>query len=542
MAVDEGEDEIESALTQLFKAYDLDESGFLSREEFLAVEMRLHYEDGQVYRGESGCAKMTLADLDSSGFLDFQEFRVRTLTSYQEMGMSRQEVLDHMTEQTQKALLERAKMGPRYHAGIRQALRNIFALFDVSGDGFLSPEEWISAQKAVATEVSDDLDEGWIDEAAFQAADTNGDGVLDINEFLEASFAMFEGVKKRTDAIVQTLQRIEKVLHQQRMAGRKETAPVTIYVQAPERPPFHAPSLAWQDEPAEDACQNTDAWKECGEVALPLNLATAEDVMALLRLHLRLPFDTWISVFYIGPPREGGAGPRSVTLLRGERPGEGNTTAMLSYLSKPNAELKLFVKNLRKRPSKLVRQPRAFLEEREGLFAQRTGASFGLDWETQLVGEGEKLPPRPMAMQVGETLIIEVPQTDENGEYRYAANAFMDKTDVLSKPVNEIIEVKKGKSKKKGGPEPDPLLQLTFVALKEGKCVLFVDVSWEDQEEKLCMTHRLAAPVAKNTIARIGPVEIDVQKSAGKPEKGTLQWWNGEKWSAKKGPKKKGKK
>eukprot|EP00438_Fugacium_kawagutii_P034640 Skav229471 [mRNA] locus=scaffold6310:38618:44176:- [translate_table: standard] len=112
MAVDEGEDEIESTLTQLFKAYDLDESGFLSREEFLAIEMRLHYEDGQ-------------------------------------------------------ALLERAKMGPRYHAGIRQALRNIFALFD----------EWISAQKTVAAEVSDDLDEGWIDEAAFQAADTNGDGV-----------------------------------------------------------------------------------------------------------------------------------------------------------------------------------------------------------------------------------------------------------------------------------------------------------------------------------------------------------------------------
>lgn len=36
---------------------------------------------------------------------------------------------------------------------------------------------------------------------------------------------------------------------------------------------------------------------------------------------------------------------------------------------------------------------------------------------------------------------------------RYAANAFMDKTDVLSKPVNEIIEVKKGKSKKKLDPQ-----------------------------------------------------------------------------------------
>ncbi len=64
---------------------------------------------------------MTLADLDSSGFLDFQapglsvchfkrfhafpdiadqrpaeEFRVRTMTSYQEMGMSRQEARDSL--------------------------------------------------------------------------------------------------------------------------------------------------------------------------------------------------------------------------------------------------------------------------------------------------------------------------------------------------------------------------------------------------------------------------------------------------------------
>ena len=47
-----GEDEIEVALAALFRAYDLDESGELSREEFLAIEMRLHYEDGQVYRGD----------------------------------------------------------------------------------------------------------------------------------------------------------------------------------------------------------------------------------------------------------------------------------------------------------------------------------------------------------------------------------------------------------------------------------------------------------------------------------------------------------
>lgn len=439
------DDQVEAALEALFKAYDLDESGELSREEFLSIEMRLNYEQGEVFRGDSSAAKMTLADRDSSGSLDYEEFRTRFLTTYQEMGFSRAEVVNNATELTKMALIERAKMGPRYHAGIRQALRSIFALFDVSGDGLLSPEEWIAAQKSIAVEVSDDLDEGWVDEAAFQAADSNGDGVLDMGEFLEASFSMFEGLKKRTDSILATLQRIIKALEAQRIAGRKETAPVTVYLQSASKPEFHSPSMAWQDAPSESDL--TRAWKDCGQISLPLSLQTAEDVASLLRLHTKLSSDTWISVFFIAAPKDGGV--RPVTLLRGERSGEGNTQAMLQYLCKPSAEFKLFVKNLRKRPTKLVRQPRAFLEERDALFAQRTGQSWGLDWETQLVGLGQTLPPRPMIMAVGDTLIIEVPQTDDHGDFRYVATAYMDKSDVLSKPVNEVIEVK-SKKKEKG--------------------------------------------------------------------------------------------
>eukprot|EP00930_Biecheleria_cincta_P047356 TRINITY_DN3280_c0_g1_i1.p1 TRINITY_DN3280_c0_g1~~TRINITY_DN3280_c0_g1_i1.p1 ORF type:complete len:525 (+),score=81.38 TRINITY_DN3280_c0_g1_i1:38-1612(+) len=423
-----------------------------------------------------------------------------------------------------------------FSTGIRESLRNIYGLFDTSGDSFLSPEEWISAQKIVASEVSDDYEEGWIDEASFAMADADGNGMLDMSEFLESSFPMFEGVKKRTDSILATLQRIEKVLHQQRMAGRKETSPVIVYMQAGEKPDFQPPSKAWQDEPTEeDLSRNAEKWVACGELAIPLNLATAEDVASLLRLHLKLPADMWISVFYIGPARDGTSG-RPVILLRGERAGEGNTAAMLQYLSKPKADLKLFVKNVRKRPARLVRQPRAFLDERESIFAARTGGCWGLDWETQLVGEGEALPPRPMVIQLGEVLVIEVPKTDEGGEYRYVANCYMDKTDVLSKPVNEVIEVKSKKQKKgKSGAEPDPLLQLTFVGAREGKCVLFVDVSWEDQEEKLCSSKGLTSPVAENTIARIGAIEVEVVKPAGKLDKGAFQWWNGEKWSNKKG-------
>lgn len=537
-------EDVEAAIASLFRAYDLDESGELSREEFIAVEMRLHLEDGEVFRADSGAAKMTLADTDGSGSIDFDEFRTRTLTMYSEWGMSREEVAFHAIEETKKVLLERAKMGPRYHAGIRETLKNIYGLFDTSGDGFLSPEEWISAQKTVASEVDDNYEEGWIDEASFARADINGDGMLDMSEFMDSSFSMFEGLKKRTDSIIATLKKIENVLHQQRSAGRKETAPVTIYMQAEEKPEFQPPSMAWQDEPTEeDLTRNAEKWVACGEMALPLNLSNAEDVASLLRLHLRLPADSWLSVFYIGPARDGNSS-RPVILLRGERSGEGNTAAMLQYLTKPSADLRLFVKNVRKRPARLVRQPRAFLDERETIFAARTGCCWGLDWETQLVGEGEALPPRPMVIQLGETLVIEIPQTDEGGEYRYVANCYMDNTDVLSKPVNEVIEVKSKKKKKsKSGPEPDPLLQLTFVGLSEGKCVLFVDVSWEDQEEKLCLSKGLTSPVAENTIARIGAIEVEVVKPSGKLDKGAFQWWNGEKWSNKKGPakKKKGK-
>jgi len=377
--------------------------------------------------------------------------------------------------------------------------------------------------------------------ALLRSADLNGDGVLDMEEFLEASFSMFEGVKKRTDAILATLQRIVKVMEAQQNNGRKETPPVAILVQKEEKPEFQPPSASWQDEgTVDDPDRNMSKWTQCGEIHLPLNLATVDDVAALVRLHLKMPADQWVSLFYCGAPRDGGA--RAVTLLRGERAGEGNIQAMLTYLTKPNADLRLFVKNQRKRPAKLARQPRAFLEERDTLLAKRTGQCWGLDWDTQLVGEGMLLPPRPLTIKIGDALVVEVPQTNDNGEYRFASSVFMDRTDVISKPVDENIEPKKSKKKKKAGSEPDPLVQLSFVALKEGSCVMFVDMSWEDQEEKLTATKKLTTPVAENSVARIGPIEVLVEKQTGKVEKGTFQWWNGEKWTNKKGPAKRKKK
>merc|ERR1712232_788286 len=134
---------------------------------------------------------------------------------------------------------------------------------------------------------------------------------------------------------------------------------------------------------------------------------------------------------------------------------------------------------------------------------------MGIDWDAQLVGDGVPLPPLPLVISVGDALVVEIPTADDSGEYRYVASIFMDGLDVLSKPVDETIEVKVKKKKKAGGPAPDPLNQLSFVGLQEGKCVLFVDLSWEDQEEKLTGEKQLQVPVMENTVGRIGPLEIE---------------------------------
>lgn len=587
-------DELEQAVGNLFRAYDLDESGELSRSEFMKIEMRMCFERGEVYKEEASA--FSLMDKDHSGTLDFLEFRERQLSVYQMSGMSRAVILDHIYASTKAVLLERVRMGPRYHAGIRQVLRCIFNLYDISGDGILSPEEWIGAQKAVASEIMDDLDETWVEEDSFYTMDTNHDGRLELSEYLEASFAMFEGVTLRTEQLYATLQRVCSTLEMRRLDHQGETQPLTILVQQGGGRQFQAPHNAWQDEPGEEEFDPTQFhWRTGCTVRLPLDLGTVEDIASVLRIKLQLPTDTWLSIFFVRRelpgyrtttneawelgreksmntvqqkflPNFGG----HVHLLRGDRPGSGNVQSTLEWLAKPSAIHRLYVKNVRPKPHKLIRQPAAFFDEREKLLAKRTGQILGLDWETQLVGEGHRLPMGAVKLFVGDAFVIEVPKTDDSGEFRYVSSVFMDGTTVISRPVEENIvphghhlhKRTKRKAKEKvhadgsDSDEQDDLDSLlTFVCLQAGRCVFFIDVSWEDQESKLAEKHKTCAPVSENSIARIGPLEVIVEprsthrkighhmdhRLGGKKEsntKGNIMWWNGAKWSHKKGVKK----
>mmetsp|Transcript_70916 Transcript_70916/g.122919 ORF Transcript_70916/g.122919 Transcript_70916/m.122919 type:complete len:572 (+) Transcript_70916:175-1890(+) len=537
-------DQVEQACRALFNSYDVDESGELDAGEFLALEMRLSYARGEEVRADSLSSRLTLTDKDRSGQLSYEEFRDATLRKFSEERLPRPECIRIMGDWTKAALLERTRMGPRYHAGIRQALKRIFCLYDVSGDGSLDPEEWIAAQKTVAMEISDDIDPAWIDEAAFRTADTNGDGVLSQGEFLEASFSMFEVTRLTMSQLLSTLQGVVSAL--ERRKSVETTAKVTLWLQSKAKPDFQPPNLAVMDEEKDaDKARESTKYRQAGEIALPTNLRTLAEVEALLRLTLDIPTDTWLSIYFVGPDPEGSLKP--VMLLR-----DSIVQETLEYLTKPSALNRLYIKNVRKAPKRLARVRSVYMEERETLLAKQTGNCWGIDWETQLVGEGKTNPTSPFVVFVGDAVIIEVPTTAEGGQYTYVVSVFMDGDLVLSRPVEAVIEPKqpKKKKKKKGAtPEPDvvpdPLIQLSLVALSEGKCVFFVDVSWEDQEGKLVATHGLTTPVHENSIARIGPMEVTVEKAppgAPRADK-TLQWWNGDKWSNKKGPaKKKGKK
>lgn len=533
-------DHVDEACRALFSAYDVDESGELDREEFLKIEMRLAFERGEMVKEAPLSAKLTLTDRDRSGQLSYEEFRDARLREFSESGVPKAEIIRILEKQTKAALLERARMGARYHAGIRQALKKIFALYDVSGDACLDPEEWIAAQKTVAVEISDDIDPAWIDEAAFRAADTNGDGVLSEAEFLEASFGMFEVTRLNMTELLRTLQGVVDALERRKAVA--STAKVTIWVQSKEKPNFQPPRIAWQDEPTDEReARKSEAFKQVGEVQLPTNLRSVAEVNSLIRLTLGMPDSLWLSVYFVGPDPEG---LQPVMLLR-----DSNVQATLQYLAKPNAANRLYIKNVRQAPKKLFKVRNVYMEDRETLLSKHIGNCWGIDWETQLVGEGRKNPQPPFVVFVGDAVVVEIPTTDAGGEFTYVVSVYMDGNEFLSQPVEQVIEPKKPKKKKKKSAptpdvEPDPLIQMSLVALAEGKCVFFVDISWEDQEGKLVAEHGLSTPVHENSIARIGPMEVEIQKPPAGSARGdkTFQWWNGDKWSNKKGPaKKKGK-
>lgn len=132
----------------------------------------------------------------------------------------------------------------------------------------------------------------------------------------------------------------------------------------------------------QDPERNMGAWKCVGEVAFPTNLETVDDVMALVRLVTKASADTWLSMYFYGPPQAGVQ--RTVSLghtlggLRADQ-SEGVAKASVSSLGRISALDQLGGSIRRFALSGLSRRRRVVQSQERGRGIQKTacpGASL----------------------------------------------------------------------------------------------------------------------------------------------------------------------
>merc|ERR1711920_477844 len=103
----------------------------------------------------------------------------------------------------------------RKEAMVEQALRRVFELFDVKGEGYIYPEEFADTQALLAQQSEHSSDEH-IDEL-FAKADKKGDGKIDWEEFKMGYDDLLSGIGLSTRDVLQSLNEIETRIFQERV-------------------------------------------------------------------------------------------------------------------------------------------------------------------------------------------------------------------------------------------------------------------------------------------------------------------------------------
>jgi Ca2+-binding EF-hand superfamily protein len=554
-------DKLQGALRQVFDAYDLGETGQISARDFIKLEIRHGFELGDISRIWEATPRLTKADQANNGHLTFDEFCQCRLRAYQNGSRARshpvrgkaawapsqQGLTQCALEEAERTLQERERMGPRYHPGIRRALKELFCEINMSDpdkyDNFdpaykLSPAQWVLAHAhLVKTNDSkyptpcSSIVQPWFSEESFAKADTNKDGLLQRDEFLNLSFDVLEkacqrDIKTALSVTQEILQRLSTRL------SRDKSLEKSVAVECHQSRIFQPPHSSRRGD-------NTGSYAYMGMLQIPSNVVDLEDLLGLLRLYLKLPKYTWFSVFF----RSAKHGHASIIAHHED------VRSMLAALTDHNSDHTLYVKNFRTAPKDLeiqIPQPcddKSFEERMERNFL--SGRRWGLDWETQLCGAGCNAPIfTPFA--IGDVLIIRIP---ESGSLRYniSVTVYMDQPVAVSSPYLEtaakMAESEKNKRGKRGAASLEPkspqegapakngrrnmladknASQLLFVAQREGTCRLFIELSWENVEEEVSRhpSHysQCQCPAGEVSVGRIGPLFLEVKPGVLPPE------------------------
>jgi len=542
----------------LFRAYDIQESGTVACSDFVKLEIRNGFEQGDLKRILRAFPIMSQADPSSRGRLDFMDFCKARLNSFDQSANrivpSVQQLLKIAEHDLATTMLERFRMGPCYSWEIRKELKEVFRCWKSTAEPVLLPSDWLMANKVVETECDAYLTEKWTGERAFQAADTNKDGMIQFEEFVSFSLPLLDATfgRKTNEA----LQLLKKVCSRERRT-LSFTVKVPLFLPHPPYT-FQAPTLARHSD-----CN----FYHADDLELPSSITDLPDLLALLRLKLKLVGMSLSAFWQVSEPE-------SLELLCSENASKiliSLFDAMAKATATGAANAAIYIKNIRPKPVQLQEVHHQELQLNCLCpHVHPLGMRWHLDWNSHLIGHGRgplRLPHN-FTIGIGDALVLQLP----NEESGIAWKVFMTDDGILSKPLLEQVQVVKGKKKTKviqtiaaenataeGDVNPKPPRgakpskqrpqsgavrasrvafdrRLVIIGQKEGVCRLFAEMSWEHQEDTLC--HGIQnVPAVEASVGRLGPFQIIVERNSPKPAelqkaKG-MAWWIGTRWSPK---------
>mmetsp|Transcript_42428 Transcript_42428/g.104274 ORF Transcript_42428/g.104274 Transcript_42428/m.104274 type:complete len:316 (+) Transcript_42428:3-950(+) len=263
------------------------------------------------------------------------------------------------------------------------------------------------------------------------------------------------------------------------------------------------------------------------------NRMTRRDLESLVRMHLALPANSAMTLYFPSPKFTTDPPVRYIKDDKVARDAA-------DLFTKGNSVKKLYVKNLRLLPP---HDPcKKVWEDRDKVLESITGSRHGINWEVCCVKQ-KPMPPgipgTPFEIPVGDAIIFELPDTCDKGTYKMLHQSWVSNPVVIIGPVEETIEPRVPKGKKKA-PAKDPDIQLSFVAVKPGTCNIWVELQWEAEEEALSRDAPESLKTIPCPVDNVAQMLLSVRvydkakaaagKTADKPD---FKWWSGDKWGKK---------